>query len=256
MHQRFAAWGWLVGARRVRHKGIEKPLIDVVIDTICDCRDSTNDQVQLQVIKALLTAVSSNKCEVHQDALLTAVRACYNIFLHSRNQVNRTTAKATLTQMLNIVFQRMENEHVRRAATADCAESVESSAGGGGGAEHVGAVTQTEESDDRQTDSNGSLSAVRLGCIEQNMYEAVRANLQFSFHQPAPRLDSSASAPQSEINGDDDLSRMPANVYRDAFLLFRALCKLSMKDQSLDGGVLADDPIAQQSKVSKFSNFP
>jgi len=36
------------------------------------------------------------------------VRTCYNIHLMSRSEVNQTTAKATLTQMLNVVFQRME----------------------------------------------------------------------------------------------------------------------------------------------------
>lgn len=30
------------------------------------------------------------------------------IYLVTKNQINITTAKATLTQMLNIVFQRME----------------------------------------------------------------------------------------------------------------------------------------------------
>ena len=39
---------------------------------------------------------------------MQAVRTCYNIFLMSRSEVNQTTAKASLTQMLNVVFQRME----------------------------------------------------------------------------------------------------------------------------------------------------
>jgi brefeldin A-inhibited guanine nucleotide-exchange protein len=39
------------------------------------------------------------------QALLLAVRTCYNIYLMSRNDVNQTTAKASLTQMLNVVFQ-------------------------------------------------------------------------------------------------------------------------------------------------------
>ena len=36
------------------------------------------------------------------------MRTCYNIFLLSKSEVNQTTAKASLTQMSNIVFQRME----------------------------------------------------------------------------------------------------------------------------------------------------
>ena len=57
------------------------------------------------VIKALLTAVTSNTCAVHGGSLLHAVRACYTIALKSRNVINRSTAKAALTQIVNIVFQ-------------------------------------------------------------------------------------------------------------------------------------------------------
>ena len=51
------------------------------------------------------------------QALLLTVRTCYNIFLMSRSGVNQTTAKASLTQMLNCVFQRMElgTERVQHA---------------------------------------------------------------------------------------------------------------------------------------------
>ena len=38
-----------------------------------------------------------------------AVRTCYNIFLLSKSEVNQNTAKASLTQMVNVVFQRMEH---------------------------------------------------------------------------------------------------------------------------------------------------
>jgi brefeldin A-inhibited guanine nucleotide-exchange protein len=41
-----------------------------------------------------------------------AVRTCYNIFLMSHSETNQTTAKASLTQMLNVVFQRMEADDV------------------------------------------------------------------------------------------------------------------------------------------------
>jgi brefeldin A-inhibited guanine nucleotide-exchange protein len=46
------------------------------------------------------------------QALLLAVRTCYNIYLMSRHEVNQTTAKASLTQMLNVVFQRLEADDV------------------------------------------------------------------------------------------------------------------------------------------------
>ncbi len=57
----------------------------------------------------------SGKAPPAAQALLLTVRTCYNIFLMSRSGVNQTTAKASLTQMLNCVFQRMELNTEARA---------------------------------------------------------------------------------------------------------------------------------------------
>ncbi|QQP48818.1 Uncharacterized protein FKW44_009248, partial [Caligus rogercresseyi] len=57
---------------------------------------------------ALLTIVTSANIAVHENSLLLAVKTCFNIFLAGRNVVNQTTAKATLNQMLNNIFFRME----------------------------------------------------------------------------------------------------------------------------------------------------
>merc|ERR1740117_1308593 len=69
-----------------------------------------NDDVQLQVIRALQVAVASENSEVHDSRLLLAVRTCYLIHLTSRNSVNQATAKGALNQVLTTVFDRIENE--------------------------------------------------------------------------------------------------------------------------------------------------
>ncbi|KAF0477927.1 Sec7-domain-containing protein [Gigaspora margarita] len=88
----------------------KKPLVDRAIDTVCDCfvGENTDDKVQLQIIKALLAAVSSTKTPIHQSSLLKSIRYSYNIFLLSRNPVNQTIAQGTLTQMVNQVFSRIK----------------------------------------------------------------------------------------------------------------------------------------------------
>lgn len=45
-------------------EGDTVPLIDVVVETICSCNDFADDGVQLQVIKALLTAITTDHCEL------------------------------------------------------------------------------------------------------------------------------------------------------------------------------------------------
>ena len=53
------------------------------------------------------------------QALLLAVRTCYNIYLMTRSEVNQITAKASLTQMVNVVFQRMEADSILVEVRAD-----------------------------------------------------------------------------------------------------------------------------------------
>uniref|UniRef100_A0A8C4ZSC9 SEC7 domain-containing protein n=1 Tax=Gadus morhua TaxID=8049 RepID=A0A8C4ZSC9_GADMO len=96
-----------------------KRLIDRLVETVCNCFQGpqTDDGVQLQIIKALLTTVTSPHIEIHEGTVLLTVRTCYNIYLASRNLINQTTAKATLTQMLNVIFTRMESQAVSHTST-------------------------------------------------------------------------------------------------------------------------------------------
>jgi brefeldin A-inhibited guanine nucleotide-exchange protein len=80
----------------------------LAVQIICSCDEIPDEGVEVLVLRGLLTATTSLTFTLHGQTLLLAVRTCYNIHLMSRSEVNQTTAKATLTQMLNVVFQRME----------------------------------------------------------------------------------------------------------------------------------------------------
>ena len=111
--QKLIAYGHLTGAS-VSVENPTKRQIDVIVDTICTCFTGphTDEGVQLQILKALLTILTSQHVDVHEASLLNSVRTCYNIYLASRNMINQTTAKATLNQMLSAIFSRMENKTV------------------------------------------------------------------------------------------------------------------------------------------------
>ncbi|XP_060692337.1 brefeldin A-inhibited guanine nucleotide-exchange protein 2-like [Hemiscyllium ocellatum] len=113
--QKLIAYGHITGNAPESSTG--KRLIDRIIETICGCFQGTqtDEGVQLQIIKALLTAVTSTHIEIHEGTILQTVRTCYNIYLASKNLINQTTAKATLTQMLNVIFTKMENQVVHEA---------------------------------------------------------------------------------------------------------------------------------------------
>jgi len=74
---------------------------------------------------------------VHEATILKAVKTCYNIYLASRNLVNQTTARATLTQMLNVIFTRMEMQAMELDVPKYESEIVE-----------LGEIDETVQSDD------------------------------------------------------------------------------------------------------------
>ncbi|SCV04177.1 LANO_0G08636g1_1 [Lachancea nothofagi CBS 11611] len=91
----------------------KQKLIDAAIDTITDCFDGegTDPRVELQVLRALasciLTDNSTNVC--HGQPLLKAIRQIYNIFIYSLSSSNQGIAQATLTQVVNSVFDKLGN---------------------------------------------------------------------------------------------------------------------------------------------------
>ena len=87
---------------------VRRYMIDVVMETICSCKDQEDESVQLNIIKAVHTAVASPVLAVHETTLLLAVKTCFYIYLVSRTPVIQSTANSTLTQMLNEVFKRLE----------------------------------------------------------------------------------------------------------------------------------------------------
>ncbi|KAL2460780.1 Brefeldin A-inhibited guanine nucleotide-exchange protein 2 [Abeliophyllum distichum] len=105
--QKLIAHGYLRGEADPSG-GPDAKLLSRLIESVCKCHDLGDESVELLVIKTLLSAVTSVSLRIHGDCLLQVVRTCYDIYLNSKNVVNQTTAKASLIQMLVIVFRRME----------------------------------------------------------------------------------------------------------------------------------------------------
>lgn len=97
----------LIGETTKYAKDPNALLVDVIVATICNCFEpNQDDNVQLQIMKALLTAVTS--CDIKGKSVRATIKTSFNIHLVSKSAINQKTAKATLTQMLNVIFQRME----------------------------------------------------------------------------------------------------------------------------------------------------
>ena len=209
-------------------EGERRTLMDHVIDVVTRCSEDYDETVHLQVMKVLLMALTSQHCQVHESSLLQAVRACFQIHLITKSQVNKTTAKAALTQMLSIVFQRMEAFDARAKAESEAALAAFSS--------------EEEELNAETAEVFGVEGTV---CPSgQSMYAEVFIALNFSpgGSEPLPPSDFASS-----VVGTAVTHSFASILHKDAFLIFRALCKLSMKGLNEDSDSQLD-PIALQNK--------
>uniref|UniRef100_A0A672ZN45 ADP-ribosylation factor guanine nucleotide-exchange factor 1 (brefeldin A-inhibited) n=1 Tax=Sphaeramia orbicularis TaxID=375764 RepID=A0A672ZN45_9TELE len=232
--QKLIAYGHLTGSAP-DSTAPGKKLIDRIIETICACFQGpqTDEGVQLQIIKALLTAVTSQHIEIHEGTVLQAVRTCYNIYLASKNLINQTTAKATLTQMLNVIFARMENQAVCPAFCRDfhlrynaqcCLQSKHTNSRSvSGDQEEPGEQGPVYESPDPENGSEFCVAENEQTEADQATAAAQSKNTQKGlFHT----LESGAAP------GQPPGAKFSHILQKDAFLVFRSLCKLSMKPLS------------------------
>uniref|UniRef100_A0A8C5CIT8 SEC7 domain-containing protein n=1 Tax=Gadus morhua TaxID=8049 RepID=A0A8C5CIT8_GADMO len=213
-----------------------KRLIDRLVETVCNCFQGpqTDDGVQLQIIKALLTTVTSPHIEIHEGTVLLTVRTCYNIYLASRNLINQTTAKATLTQMLNVIFTRMESQAVSHTSTCSHLHLLTPPHTSSHlyllppppATPHIDGATPPEVGDDQPENESVQSRPATEGEQPPTM-------------TPPTQTHAGQSPPTSwdaeTLQGGQSAVRFSHILQKDAFLVFRSLCKLSMKP-------LADGP--------------
>ncbi|KAJ9682578.1 hypothetical protein PVL29_018492 [Vitis rotundifolia] len=58
------------------------------------------------------SCVDNLSSHIHGKPLLGVIRICYIIALNSKSPINQATSKAMLTQMISIIFRRMETDPV------------------------------------------------------------------------------------------------------------------------------------------------
>ncbi|KAF8076350.1 hypothetical protein FPV67DRAFT_1407470 [Lyophyllum atratum] len=209
-------------------------LVDLVAHTIASCHtETTPETVSLQIVKALLSLVLSPTILVHHSSLLKAVRTVYNVYLLSSDPVNQGVAQGGLTQMVQHVFARCRISHTSKDASdpalpsATTQESAPSSARASFTISalepdampnpDIGGEPLSSEAASSQT----SLPLSPNGREPPEQVVPIRLTLQnFETVNPLDALP----------EGDHGRNLTPNDLFiKDAFLVFRALCKLTMK---------------------------
>ncbi|KAM3384907.1 hypothetical protein ACQJBY_009095 [Aegilops geniculata] len=212
-------------------EGKNSPLFTDILNMVCGCVDNTSsDSTVLQVLKVLLNAVASNRFRVHGEPLLGVIRVCYNIALNSKSPVNQATSKAMLTQMISIVFRRMESE---QASVPPASSAVKDSPSSSTKEDSENGEISTDKQDEEKTTLGDALSMNRASEASPTSVEELH-NLAGGADIKGLEavLDKAVELEDGKkVSGGIDLDTMNI-IQRDALLLFRTLCKMSMKEES------------------------
>lgn len=176
-------------------------LTDASVEVISSCFDGegTDPEVELQVVRALMNSVLLMPC--HGAALLKAVRQIYNVFIFSLTPRNQSVAQGILTQVISSIFRRISDTTLKAKRFGSSTN-----------------FTSPKDSKDEIDTSNGDNEADQESSGGQKL---TLENLE--------KLNNSAldnervEAANQALEGDDDL------FVKDAFLIFRSMCKLSVK---------------------------
>ncbi len=236
------------------------PLIERAIDTIADCfqGEATPAEIQLQIVKSLLAAVLNDKIVVHGAGLLKAVRQTYNIFLLSKSSANQQIAQGTLTQMIGTVFERLRFRIAQKEARLRSSKIPPSDVS----IQHSGSNNDSQNSIQSQGDSQsledmvGSPSAPatpdpgrkepqeritlqsfenRKSFDDDRIKDDMPTMVTRAHNAPAtprhpPGLSRKSSIREDQASQDSSNEDEEDEIYiKDAFLVFRAMCKLSIK---------------------------
>lgn len=249
------------------------PLIERAIDTICDCfqDEATPAEIQLQIVKSLLAAVLNDKVIVHGSGLLKAVRQVYNIFLLSKSPVNQQVAQGTLTQMVGSVFERVNNRLSLKEArlnitslgsgkgTANTSQvelngssSVAESEAAGTNEADAGSEAQSVDAQELEVSDKPARKEPRE-TLTLKSFENTKSfdDAKIGDNAPTmvthaqlalPQMTTPSGHPIPTTNGVDTQVEQHAMsedeedeiFVKDAFLVFRSMCRLSTKNLSPD----------------------
>ncbi|KAJ6599098.1 hypothetical protein DFH09DRAFT_971185 [Mycena vulgaris] len=205
-------------------------LVDLVANTIAACHsETTPETVSLQIVKALLSLVLSSTILVHHSSLLKAVRTVYNVFLLSSDPVNQMVAQGGLTQMVHHVFTRCK---VSAAVPASDSATLHSTIS----QDSVPPKDrQSREASEDSLEADGDNSEKESISDHQNGGEphpeanGVHTDRQATSDNTETRNPVDGPRASEEMEHNHKELTLNDLFIKDAFLVFRALCKLTMK---------------------------
>lgn len=184
----------------VEDEASQNAFLAEAVNIVCDAweAEGAEQRVEVQIIKALTAAVVNEDLMIHGSVLMRAVRQVYHIFVVTRSRSNQSLAQVSLTQMVQAVFERVRSRCMPATTLSRVVSESASSI-----SEHGLSGSDSFKLEGNKQDETEGSEALTLQTIQ---------------NAPLPDMEDSVSE-KSELE----------NITQDAGLLFRTLCRLSMK---------------------------
>ncbi|KAK4423997.1 Brefeldin A-inhibited guanine nucleotide-exchange protein 1 [Sesamum alatum] len=199
-----------------------------LIDSVCKCAALGDEAIELAVLKVLLSAVRSPCIYISGDCLVYIVKSCYNIYLGGHSGTVQICAKSVLAQMMIIVFTRVEENSM----LVDFKNV---------------SVSELLEFADRNLNEGSSIHFAQNFINEIVETKDTPPDVKLSLD-----LQNGRNCPEEAVEGHGksvdeaaDLSGY-SQIREDGFMLYKNLCKLSMKFSSQEN---PDDQILLRGKI-------
>ncbi|XP_058753031.1 brefeldin A-inhibited guanine nucleotide-exchange protein 1-like isoform X1 [Vicia villosa] len=207
-----------------------QPVVFNIIDAICKSSGLGEEAIELGVLRVLLSAVRSPCILIRGDSLVQIVRTCYNVYLGGVNGTNQICAKSVLAQIITIVFTRVEEDSMDVSIKKV-------------------SVSELLEFTDKNLNEGNSIHFCQN--LINEVMEATQglplkpSSLEIS--KPTPPLPPKPLPKEvDETSTDTEPGPDGSKIREDGFLLFKNLCKLSMKFSSQQH---PDDRILLRGKI-------
>ena len=196
-----------------------------IVDLVCKSGGLGEEQIELGVLRALLSAVRSPTVLIRGDCLIHVVRTCYNVYLGGLNGTNQICAKSVLAQIMVIVFTRVEHDSVDLEDRAVPKIS----------------VAELLEFTDKNLNEGSSIQFCQ-NFINEVMDASEGVGDHARVRNQLPSQNGNGAGSIKNLCNDDDGDKVEkgeaemndggeadSKIREDGFLLFKNLCKLSMK---------------------------
>lgn len=209
-----------------------------MIEAVCKSGGLGEEAIEQGVLRVLLAAVRSPCILIRADCLIHIVRTCYNVYLGGVNGTNQICAKSVLAQIMIIVFTRVDEDSmdvsVKRVSVSELLEFTDKNLNEGNSILLCqNFINEVMEASQGVPFPNSKLLSLSSPSALQNSRASV-----------------SKAADGTSVSGDGEFDNEAgpslSKIREDGILLFKNLCKLTMKFSSQQH---SDDRILLRGKI-------